>query len=177
MGCGGAAERIGGELLMTTYLTTDTDLTAVASAIRTKGGTSAALQWPSGFVSAVQAIPSGGGGGGVNTCTLTIGDDGEVTCSNFSDHEPTGEYVAVTVYNEFGYQNTTLKDVLLYFSGSPDSSHGKFIAVSDLASPNDWAGGVTNPFNTAMLYDYESVETGTGAEFAAGTYIATVIEV
>lgn len=36
---------------------TDTDnLTAVADAIRTKGGTSAQLVYPAGFVSAIQAI-------------------------------------------------------------------------------------------------------------------------
>ena len=38
----------------------DADLTSVANAIRTKGGTSADLAFPSGFVSAVEAIPSGG---------------------------------------------------------------------------------------------------------------------
>lgn len=38
----------------------DSDLTSVANAIRTKGGTSAQLAFPAGFVSAVQAIPSGG---------------------------------------------------------------------------------------------------------------------
>jgi hypothetical protein len=40
----------------------DADLTSVANAIRTKGGTSADLVFPAGFVSAVQAIPTGGGG-------------------------------------------------------------------------------------------------------------------
>ena len=35
------------------------DLTAVADAIRAKGGTSAQLIYPSGFVSAIQAIPTG----------------------------------------------------------------------------------------------------------------------
>lgn len=38
------------------------DLTSVANAIRTKGGTNASLAFPAGFVSAVEAIPSGGGG-------------------------------------------------------------------------------------------------------------------
>ncbi len=38
----------------------DADLTSIANAIRTKGGTSASLAFPAGFVSAVQAIPSGG---------------------------------------------------------------------------------------------------------------------
>ena len=37
----------------------DGDLTSVANAIRQKGGTSAALSFPAGFVSAVQAIPTG----------------------------------------------------------------------------------------------------------------------
>ena len=40
----------------------DSDLTSVANAIRTKGGTSAELAFPSGFVSAIQNIPTGGGG-------------------------------------------------------------------------------------------------------------------
>ncbi len=39
----------------------DADLTSVANAIRTKGGTSASLLFPSEFVSAIQAIPTGGG--------------------------------------------------------------------------------------------------------------------
>lgn len=46
---------------MANYLTTDTDLTSVADAIRTKGGTSASLAFPADFVSAIAAIPSGGG--------------------------------------------------------------------------------------------------------------------
>lgn len=41
------------------------DLTAVADAIRTKGGTSAQLAFPDGFVSAVQAIK------GAPTCRLS----------------------------------------------------------------------------------------------------------
>lgn len=48
---------------MADYLTTDTELTAIADAIRTKGGTSASLTYPNGFVSAINAIPTGGGGG------------------------------------------------------------------------------------------------------------------
>lgn len=39
----------------------DTDLTSVANAIRTKGGTSASLAFPSEFVTAIGNIPTGGG--------------------------------------------------------------------------------------------------------------------
>ena len=44
---------------MSDYLTTDTELTSIANAIRTKGGTSASLVYPTGFVSAIEAIPQG----------------------------------------------------------------------------------------------------------------------
>lgn len=46
---------------MSNYLVDGADLTSVANAIRTKGGTSAALAFPAGFVSAIGAIPTGGG--------------------------------------------------------------------------------------------------------------------
>jgi hypothetical protein len=39
----------------------DSDLTSVANAIRAKSGGSSQLAFPSGFVSAVEAIPTGGG--------------------------------------------------------------------------------------------------------------------
>ena len=43
---------------MSNYITTDTELTSVANAIRTKGGTSASLTYPAGFVSAIGSIPA-----------------------------------------------------------------------------------------------------------------------
>ena len=43
---------------MADYKATDTEFTTVANAIRTKGGTSAQLEWPSGFAGAVAALPS-----------------------------------------------------------------------------------------------------------------------
>lgn len=46
---------------MADYRVTDTELTSIANAIRTKGGTSASLEFPTGFVSAIGSIPSGGG--------------------------------------------------------------------------------------------------------------------
>lgn len=44
---------------MADYLVTDTELTSVADAIRARGGTSASLAFPSGFVTAINNIPSG----------------------------------------------------------------------------------------------------------------------
>ena len=51
------------------YLVNSDDLTAVASAIREKGGTEEPLVFPDGFISAVQGIQSGGGGS-ITTATL-----------------------------------------------------------------------------------------------------------
>lgn len=65
---------------MSNYIVSDTDLTSVANAIRTKGGTSAQLAFPAEFVSAIADIPSGGGsnivegtftGTGARTVTIT----------------------------------------------------------------------------------------------------------
>lgn len=48
-----------GEILMAEYLTNTTDLTSVANAIRTKGGTTELLTYPDEFVTAIQAIQTG----------------------------------------------------------------------------------------------------------------------
>lgn len=44
---------------MADYLTTDTELTSIADAIRSKGGTAAQLEYPSGFISAIEDIETG----------------------------------------------------------------------------------------------------------------------
>lgn len=51
---------------MSNYVVSDTSLGAVADAIREKGGTTAALEYPEGFVQAISDIETGGGGGRVS---------------------------------------------------------------------------------------------------------------
>lgn len=58
---------------MTDYFVSDTDLTSVANAIRTKGGTSAQLSFPDGFNAAIANIPTGGGTD-VSDTTATAAD-------------------------------------------------------------------------------------------------------
>ena len=48
---------------MADYIVKDTELTNIANAIRTAGGTNNSLTFPNGFVSAVENIGGGGGGG------------------------------------------------------------------------------------------------------------------
>ena len=62
----------------------DADLTSVANAIRTKGGTSASLAFPAEFVAAVAAIPTGssiqtGTAVGDGTAIMTIPVSGTVS--------------------------------------------------------------------------------------------------
>lgn len=47
---------------MAKYFVEDSSLTAVADAIRAKGGTTEALAFPAGFIAAVESISAGGGG-------------------------------------------------------------------------------------------------------------------
>lgn len=69
---GQPAECIGGEflmadngsaILMADYLVTSTELKSVADAIRAKSGATGQLAFPAGFITAVESIQSGGGGG------------------------------------------------------------------------------------------------------------------
>lgn len=60
---------------MANYKVTDTELTSIANAIRTKGGTQAQLTFPQGFIDAINAIS---GGGGVNIVSWASGSDADV---------------------------------------------------------------------------------------------------
>ncbi len=84
---------------MANYQAPDTEFTAVANAIRTKGGTSAQLEWPQGFVDAVGAIS----GGGSTLITKNITANGTY---NASDDSADG-YSSVTV-NVSGGSDVTL---------------------------------------------------------------------
>lgn len=77
---GQPAECIGGEFLMADYLVTSTELVSVADAIREKGGTTEQLAFPAGFVSAIESIQSGGGGGAnLQTKSVTYTANGTAT--------------------------------------------------------------------------------------------------
>ena len=82
---------------MAEYLTNTTDLTKVASAIREKGGTSDPLVYPDGFVTAIQAIETGGGGGSNELVNSLI------------DRTISGAYVnnTVTIIGKYGLAGCT----------------------------------------------------------------------
>ena len=64
---------------MADYLVTDTELTSIANAIRTKGGTSGTLSFPTGFVNAINDIQTGGGGVDLPVFTLVYDANEQVS--------------------------------------------------------------------------------------------------
>lgn len=98
---------------MAEYLTNTTDLTKVASAIRAKGGTTAQLVYPDGFVTAIQAIETGGGGGSDELVNSLI------------DRTISGAYVnnTVTIIGRYGLAGCTkLTSVVLPAVASTDGN-------------------------------------------------------
>lgn len=101
------------------YIVTGAELTSVADAIRSKGGTSDELTFPDGFVSAVDAISAGGGGDTsvedsivdrsisgayVNNRVTTIGERAFTKCqsltsANFSAVYKIGDYAFAETNN------------------------------------------------------------------------------
>lgn len=78
----------------------DADLTLVADAIRTKGGTDAQLAFPSGFVSAVQEIETSGGNGVDVVITSTV-----TNAANFLAAIAAGSGVTQFVFAVKSYKN------------------------------------------------------------------------
>lgn len=87
---------------MAKYVVADSDLTSVADAIRTKGGTSADLSFPSGFVTAIGNIS---GGTQPTLITKTIGSNGTYNAS--SDSADGYSSVTVAVPTSAGTQYVT----------------------------------------------------------------------
>jgi uncharacterized membrane protein len=81
----------------------NSDLTSVANAIRTKGGTSSQLAFPDGFVSAVQAIPTGTTPTGTKQISISANGTTTEDVTNYASAE-----ITVTVPQPSG--STTVTD-------------------------------------------------------------------
>jgi hypothetical protein len=75
---------------MSVYLTSDTELTAIANAIRTRTGTTATLNYPTDFITGINAISGDGGsgsssgGGGITVYTTNL----FIVCQNNQPNSP-----------------------------------------------------------------------------------------
>ena len=73
---------------MAEYLVQGESITAVADAIREKGGTTAPLSFPAGMAEAVRGIPSGGGDISLGLTAATVGQTIKVKAVD-ADGKPT----------------------------------------------------------------------------------------
>lgn len=87
------------------YIVSGTDLTSVANAIRTAGGTSAQLEFPTGFVNAIGNISGGGGGGNVVGGTFTGTTAGDKSIS--VPYTGNGFPIALMVFVADGSDNSS----------------------------------------------------------------------
>lgn len=141
----------------------DSDLTSVANAIRTKGGTSAQLAFPNGFVSAIDAIPTGG-----TLITKTITENGiysaedddadgysEVTVNVSGGGVPTLFYNNVsggTLYaEETIIDSDTPISVLKRFAGASNLKKIRCLKTSDYGGSN--ANSIASAFSGCTLLE------------------------
>lgn len=150
---------------MADYLVTDTELTSIADAIRTKGGTSASLEFPTEFVSAINDIETGGGGDtpwykgdGKTYLHIDIYDEFFLTVNmlfiqsvNGGNTIDWGDGVVVTpsgtsrqlishTYLQTGEYVITVTNTSGYFAFGNSGSTGSYIfTTSEQRSWNSWA--------------------------------------
>lgn len=129
----------------------DSDLTSVANAIRTKGGTSAQLAFPNGFVSAIGDIPTGG-----TLITKTITENGTYSAedddadgySEVTVNVPSGGGVQIATGTFTGNDSQFAKFACAF---EPDAVCIKRINVTEL-SVRVFAGFIGGTFGTFTAY-------------------------
>lgn len=129
---------------MADYLTTDTELTSIANAIRTKGGTSANLTYPTGFVTAIGNIPTG-------------------TSRTSSDLEVSG----ATVTAPAGlYASAASKSVASGTAGTPTATKGTVSnhSVSVTPSVTNTTGYITGSTKTGTAVTVSASELVSGTK-------------
>ena len=156
------------------YSTTDVELTSIADAIRAKGGTSAALSYPTGFVSAIQAIPS-----------MTSGTAGTpvATKGTAANHSIT---VTPTVTNTTGYiTGGTLTGSVVTISASELVSGSLSILQNGTVDVTNYASAVVNvsgggdtsmedALAAATLSTYTNLRVSNVGGFACQTQLKSV---
>lgn len=120
----------------------DSDLTSVANAIRTKSGGSSSLAFPAGFVSAIQAIPSGDGYSfdWANVTEVTIGANSVSHTQGAADFFST--YAPYSLI--FLASALTTNNQLVSFNSSDSNANGRV---------QRWRNGSVSSTNVSSSYD------------------------
>lgn len=144
---------------MTDYLVSGTNLTAIANAIRTKGGTSAQLEFPDDFVSAINAIS----GGGSSTVEITDVSNSTGTTAEISAVTATKH----TIHLEFS--DSTDTDIDVYYDDAligtmitsldPTTYDSKTVTLAQLDGVT-WYEPASIPINQQLI-DYTKCSANT----------------
>ena len=181
---------------MSKFYVDGTDLTSVANAIRTKGGTSASLSFPNEFVSAIGNIPTGGGGSSnLVTGTFTGTTAGEALTVSIP-YTGSGYLMILLIYPSGGMYKSgsaiaTLakaKAVVTLsrikqdfstaptFSGSGDENKGSYSALYKTSDSDPSSYGNNGAFTGTMYTpDAASTSIGTLVRINSNTQFATRI--
>lgn len=158
----------------------NSDLTSVANAIRTKGGTSASLAFPSGFVTAIGNISTGG--------TPRTSDDLEVSGATVT--APAGTYASAasksvasgtagtptatkgTVSNHSVSVTPSVTNTTGYITGSTKTGTAVTVSASELVSGSETKtqNGTYDVTNLAQLIVNVAGGGGSGLTYETGTY-------
>ncbi len=124
------------------YKTTDTELTSVANAIRTKGGTTEPLTYPNEFISAIQNIPTGGV---TPTGNINITHSGRTDVTNYATATvPTADANAGSISSSYVTENNQRK--------------WKFTYEGYAESPG-WVD--EGAFGSPLTYEYNAIPSNT----------------
>lgn len=115
---------------MADYLTTDTELISVANAIRTKGGTSAPLVYPAGFISAIQNIPSGGSGACTKFAVYEADSEGSFTYSS-GDMITTSEFISVAIGQGIYIDSNSNYYCVFFDSNNLGGQNAYYVSLND----------------------------------------------
>ena len=168
----------------------DSGLTSIANAIRTKGGTSASLSFPSGFVDAISAIPTGGGGitvvdttdehgGTIREITAVDLSGDTVTAahleSGYTAHDATGRAitgllvpggnspVVIGTFTTSVSEAGAVKSVTVNYSGTGHPVSILVYPVEGANDPNGTIGASKDIYGTIFFVAIKNYLTGNNA--------------
>lgn len=146
----------------------NSDLTAIANAIRAKTGQTGKLTFPTGMVNAIASIASGGGGGGGGTA-VSIGTATKTPTSAASSIQFTGLLGEPTSFVVISKSNLSTgaspyKAAVVVFDGT--DIFGQYITNTSNAQMTYSATAFTKQYSNGTL-----TVTASGANFQANQYL------
>ena len=133
---------------MAVYVTNTSELTSIADAIRTKGGTSTSLEYPQGFISAINSISSGQ--------SINIQAKTNITPTTASQ----------TIYPDTGYNGLSSVQI----NAMPSGTQGTPIATKGTVSNNSVS--ITPCVTNTAGYIAGGTNTGTAVTVSASELVS-----